>query len=211
MGKLREYVKRVSPDFEITKEHQKIFYFLIDGLILGESPKKNTILHGPVGSGKTLVLKIIMNFLHDYRIFDRNYNPVLISSYNLQKEFRSHPESERENLLNRISGSKYLALDDIGSEDELVIYGSRRNLIKEVLHDRYDLYFTRGARTFMTTNLDLKGLRDHYGERIFSRLMEISEWDRTGLTANDRRLSNSTANVDFKVLREFKLSSALSQ
>ena len=78
-----------------------------------------------------------------------------------------------------------LIIDDLGCEPvETVIYGTRFNVLADVIQKRYDR-FPR-FKTHFTTNLTKKEILSRYGERVFSRLNEMCCF--IALTGKDRRM-----------------------
>lgn len=80
-----------------------------------------------------------------------------------------------------------LVIDDLGTEpDGQNIYGTRRDVMEEAIHRRYNV-FPRW-KTHFTSNLTKAELRSRYGERAWSRLNEMVVF--VTLTGKDRRLGN---------------------
>jgi DNA replication protein DnaC len=68
-----------------------------------------------------------------------------------------------------------LVLDDLGDEEEnAMIYGNRKDIIRDAIDIRYNLFdYGGGHRTHFTTNLTLAELEERYGDRTFSRLNKM--------------------------------------
>lgn len=60
-----------------------------------------------------------------------------------------------------------LSLDDIGTEVERMDFGTRRNIVVEVINKAQD---NPDIMLIMSTNLSGDALRDKYGDRIFDRI-----------------------------------------
>jgi len=61
-------------------------------------------------------------------------------------------------------------------------FGNQANIIAEILYRRYDL---NNYKTYVTTNLNGEVLKEHYGNRIFSRMKEL--FNDIILPGEDRR------------------------
>lgn len=184
LRRLRYFIseKLEFPEYEITPEIEAIFRFFIEGQHLAR--KRGFILHGNVGTGKTVLMKILFGYAAFYHYIPM---PDFIPVYKILSEFRQSGEP----AIARIIESKQLIIDDLGTEDFINVFGSRRNLLQEIIFERYD----KGPdfRTYYTTNLTLQEIQEFYGSRILSRLTETAFWDETTLTGGDRRLGECRA------------------
>lgn len=82
-----------------------------------------------------------------------------------------------------------LIIDDLGREVPSVnIWGTRRDLMREILERRLDAW--PKIRTYVTTNLTLDQLRQRYGERVMSRLEGATIW--LPMRGGDRRITGKT-------------------
>lgn len=67
-----------------------------------------------------------------------------------------------------------LIIDEIGTEPRPFIhYGTKYNVIADVLQMRYDAFKFYGAKTIITTNLKFDELDEAYGDRVESRCWEM--------------------------------------
>lgn len=66
-----------------------------------------------------------------------------------------------------------LVIDELGAEPRpYVHYGTRHNVMADVLAMRYECFKHGGARTIIGTNLNLDELHEAYGDRVESRFWE---------------------------------------
>lgn len=82
-----------------------------------------------------------------------------------------------------------LIIDDIGTEPaEFNVYGTKRNLMADIIYRRYKAFSDRGRRwkTHFTSNLTPEEIRVRYGERVWSRLNEMVVF--ITLAGKDRRM-----------------------
>lgn len=69
--------------------------------------------------------------------------------------------------IDEILRRKFIALDDIGTEVERMDFGTRRNIVVEVINKAQD---NSDIMLIMSTNLSGDAIRDKYGDRIFDRI-----------------------------------------
>jgi len=149
-----------STNKEVTKS--VIRYFL--GLECGLDLDKGLLIQGPVGCGKTSLLRAIQHT----RIRPFGY----VKCKQLEAEYDTNGFGSIERFcevkldnLKRDSGWMY---DDLGWEDRGKHYGKDVNVMEEVLSRVED---TRKYNCFyITTNLSIEKLKDKYGDRIMSRM-----------------------------------------
>lgn len=122
------------------------------------------LFHGNVGTGKTFYSTCIANKLIDKNISVLMTNiPALISSMN--KNF----ESEKTELLNRVSKVPLLILDDLGIERDT---GYSYEKLQEIIDTRY----RSGKPLIVSTNLNLQQLsnpEDTRYKRVYDRVLSM--------------------------------------
>lgn len=122
------------------------------------------LFYGNVGTGKTFYSACIANKLIDKNISVLMTNiPALISSMN--KNF----ESEKTELLNRISKVPLLILDDLGIERDT---GYSYEKLQEIIDTRY----RSGKPLIVSTNLTLQQLsnpEDTRYKRVYDRVLSM--------------------------------------
>lgn len=142
------------------------------------SISKGIMILGSLGTGKTILLKTISNFLSIFEENNYNYRPGfrIIPSHRMSANFIKHgydyfdnPSLTSENVL-----SDNLGIDDIGAENKINYYGTQINVIGELMLRRYDKFQNqRKGGLFCTTNLNGEGIKEFYGERVHDRLIEM--------------------------------------
>ena len=67
-----------------------------------------------------------------------------------------------------------LIIDEIGTEPRpFMHFGTKYNVLADVLQERYDAFKFYGAKTIITTNLNFDELEEAYGDRVESRCWEM--------------------------------------
>jgi hypothetical protein len=135
-------------------------------------PNKGFFVMGPKGLGKTL------NF-HAYRKLQTKFaqqQMVILNVVQMEKEFKRRAELKTSGeYMDELIKIKELVIDDLGVEKGVLNdFGTKTNLISELLHQRY-IYFQRGENiTHLTTNLNLPLLKEFYEGRLIDRMREMT-------------------------------------
>lgn len=175
--------KQFTDNFIIDQENreaiEKLFqYFSKDPNFETETQTldKGLLIVGNVGSGKTVVL----------RIFQKLY-PGRFSFATCLQVADEYEMNGREGLL-KYYNKPYL-FDDLGTEGVKKNYGNESNVLANLISVRYDKFKSKGTNTFFTTNLKKGQIAEFYGERVLSRLKEMTNIIQLGTAENakDRR------------------------
>lgn len=141
-------------------EREKFFPSLIN------NSNKGLMLMGFVGVGKTLNFIIIKSI-------QAKINGIgmrIISVSEIETQFKMQGESFLQELVN----ADELLIDDLGSEAKsFKDYGTDRNLVADLIIQRYVRFQRNEGITHITTNLNVKMLSDHYESRVIDRLKEM--------------------------------------
>lgn len=174
--------REIEPRFVVDEDNQDAIKKITNHI---QTTGKGILLSGPVGTGKTVLMKGLNQLL--YR-FNCRYHSYKINFYNLPVyKIASGFAAEGFKIFEdgicgdgmMIDGGRMmipladvnvpLLLDDIGVNDVVSHFGNTVNIVSEIIMRRYD----RGARTYITTNMSIKTLQEHYGERVYSRMKEM--------------------------------------
>lgn len=118
------------------------------------------ILSGATGLGKTYIAKCIMR-----RIIQQGHTAAFYTAYRLFSLF--HRDRLGESIdLSPIFEVPLLIIDDIGTEP------MTRNVTKEYFFDLINERNDNGLHTMIVTNLTFHEIKERYGDRIHSRLMD---------------------------------------
>lgn len=140
---------------------------------------RTVILSGPVGAGKTLLAACLANDM-----IERGQDVLWITEAGLWEAHRreqSAPRGSPRRIVGACLGAPLLFLDDLGSTE--IVTAWHRDHMEALICGRYE----RGASVVITTNLPLTApegvdsLQALWGERVYSRLVEMTGGKRAGL------------------------------
>ncbi len=151
-------------------------------------PRKGIILSGCTGCGKTTLFKLF-NFGSVWECDSPKRplsegNTVLFGWQSCRAIAMEYADKQRggvESLKKYFSGN--IMFDDFGAENIASHYGSKSDVMGEIIQSRYE----RRCRTFITTNLTFEQIQKVYGERVASRLAEMCSWVDMGINEDYRR------------------------
>jgi len=117
------------------------------------------LLCGGMGNGKTTLAKSMVD--------------VLGAQLKLFPMFRTERDIAREKdnfeYIKDLSKTKFLVLDDMGTEGVSNSYGNVYSPTIDILTKRYELFLP----TICTTNLNIEDIGKRYGERLEDRIKEM--------------------------------------
>lgn len=142
-------------------------------------PEKGILLSGPVGCGKTTLMKLLRHIVPMQRPYE------MIPCRNVAFSFNHLGFKTIEEFGN----TKFYCFDDLGVEPSGRFYGKDLNVMGEVLLSRYELYLQtkKKIKTHATTNLNAEELEERYGNRVRSRMRELFNLIAFDTKATDKR------------------------
>ncbi len=158
-------------NFRLYKEDEPLLfklccYFIQDHQTcakMGIDTNKGLLLSGPVGCGKTSLMKLLP-YLAPHKT---NYE--IIPTRNIVFNFNAAGFE----VLEKYNDTKNYCFDDLGVEPTGCHYTKECNVMGEILLSRYDIFKTKNWKTHITTNLNAEELEARYGSRVRSRLREM--------------------------------------
>ncbi|MCR9228787.1 MAG: ATPase [Flavobacteriaceae bacterium] len=158
-------------EFKIYEEDQEVLFKLSNYAIrdfgtcrkMGLNPDKGILLSGPVGCGKTSLMKLIRYITPHFRPYE------IIPSRNITFGFNHIGFS----IIEDYGNGRFYCFDDLGVEPGGRHFGTDCNVMGEILLSRYDLFMETGIRTHATTNLNAQELEERYGHRVRSRMRQL--------------------------------------
>jgi DNA replication protein DnaC len=149
------------------------YYFAEDERFAGD-PNKGLLLVGGVGIGKTTLMEFFKrNQKASYRI---------LSCREIESDFSSEGEKSVQycsyNVPIAVNSSPFghqeigFCFDDLGTEANARHYGKEKNVMAEVILNRYDNKIPFPC-THITTNLTADQIKQQYGSRVTDRMREM--------------------------------------
>lgn len=158
-------------NFKIYEEDEVVLYKLCIYFIrdfeacakLNIDPNKGILLSGPVGCGKTSLMKLLRHIVPHQKSYE------LIPARNITFAFNNIGYK----TIQEYGNSNFYCFDDLGVETTGRHFGKDCNVMGEILLSRYDLFLQRKIRTHATTNLNAQELEERYGSRVRSRMRQL--------------------------------------
>ncbi|GAA3657432.1 ATPase [Flavivirga jejuensis] len=157
--------------FKIIEEDREIIFKLCNYFIKDEANckrldidiNKGILLSGPVGCGKTSLMKLLRYTVPHQKPYK------MIPARNIVFGFNHIGYKTIEDY----GDGQYFCFDDLGVEPIGRHYGKDCNVMGEILLSRYDLFLENKIKTHATTNLNAQELEERYGNRVRSRMRQL--------------------------------------
>ena len=193
---LRDWVLKNNPHFQVDDQNKDLFallcqYFANDPLFTnsGFSLAKGILLSGPVGVGKTEMLKV----------FCKNKRQCfhLISVFEIEKYCQDRGVEYYDSYTGMVPGwgnskdffyqkSIGWAFDDIGRESMVFDFGNKAEVVSKIIQTRYaNKNHIPFSTLHLTTNLTGEELEGRYDYAVKSRLREMFNY--IPMNGKDRR------------------------
>jgi DNA replication protein DnaC len=140
-------------------------------------PNKGILLSGPVGCGKTSLMRLLKFIVPHQRPY------IVVPSRNIVFGFNHIGYKTIEDYGN----SQFFCFDDLGVEPIGRHYGKDCNVMGEILLSRYEIFLKHNIKTHATTNLNAEELEDLYGNRVRSRMRQLFNLIAFNKHTNDKR------------------------
>lgn len=171
--------------FKIFDEDKDIIYKLSNYFIRdmekcemeGIDPEKGILFSGPVGCGKTSLMKLLKFIVPLQRPY------AVVPCRNIVFAFNHLGYKVIEDYGN----GSFFCFDDLGVEPTGRHYGQDCNVMGEILLSRYELFLKSKLKTHATTNLNAEELEERYGSRVRSRMREMFNLIAFDESARDKR------------------------
>ena len=168
----------LNPNFKIYQEDHELILKLLAYFTNNQqacqkyaiSLRKGLMLSGPVGCGKTSLMRLFNTLLlpqYKYQV-----KPCRDISFEFNRDGYSVIHKYSTNSYSR-GQHKIYCFDDLGTENHLKFYSVECNVMAEILLSRYDQFCLHGLQTHLTTNLTSMDIEEQYGKRVRSRMREM--------------------------------------
>ena len=182
----------LNPSFKIYQEDHELILKLLAYFTNNQqacqkfaiSLRKGLMLSGPVGCGKTSLMRLFNTLLlpqYKYQV-----KPCRDISFEFNRDGYSVIHKYSTNSYSR-GQHKIYCFDDLGTENHLKFYGVECNVMAEILLSRYDQFSLQGLQTHLTTNLTSMDIEDQYGKRVRSRMREMFNLLAFDVGSSDKR------------------------
>ena len=182
----------LNPNFKIYQEDHDLILKLLAYFTNNQqacqkfaiSLRKGLMLSGPVGCGKTSLMRLFNTLLlpqYKYQV-----KPCRDISFEFNRDGYSVIHKYSTNSYSR-GQHKIYCFDDLGTENHLKFYGVECNVMAEILLSRYDQFSLQGLQTHLTTNLTSMDIEDQYGKRVRSRMREMFNLLAFDVGSSDKR------------------------
>jgi hypothetical protein len=164
--------------------------------------KKGILLRGNVGSGKTVLFRTLRDIKMgtDYEMSGLFRGIILDKCEKIAKIYQAGGDKAIEEFTKGVirstdnrSGKSFrnYCFDDLGDEEVKNHYGNSREVMKDIINDRYEQFVDDGLISCFTTNLTMDEIEKRYDRRTRSRLEQMCNIIGMGTTENyiDRRRS----------------------
>lgn len=184
---LKQYAnENLDPKFKFHKEDieilKRLFVYSIDDVErckeFNLDLDKGILLLGPIGCGKTSLMKVFNHLTHEYKKYIVRPTREVTAEF-IQDGFQVIPKYGKN--------FKGYCFDDLGVEQSMKHFGNECNVMGEILLSRYDLMKSAKRITHATTNLNANELEKIYGNRVRSRLREMFNLITFPSTTPDKR------------------------
>ncbi|WP_147679084.1 ATPase [Algibacter pacificus] len=173
-------------NFKIYEEDKVVLYKLCIYFIrdfeacekLNIDPNKGILLSGPVGCGKTSLMKLLRHIVSHHKPYE------VIPARNITFAFNNIGYK----TIQEYGNSNFYCFDDLGVETTGRHFGKDCNVMGEILLSRYDLFLQRKIRTHATTNLNAQELEERYGNRVRSRMRQLFNLIAFDKESKDKRI-----------------------
>ncbi len=135
--------------------------------------RKGFILFGNVGVGKTSIFRILELLFKEFYLPQYNFKFVTARSIISEVIIESKSKVSSEEFIIQKYSKSILYIDDISKNSKAIIWGQKRDVIEEILLNRYDLFCRNGKRTFVSTNLSRDEFTTNFSPSMNDRLFDM--------------------------------------
>lgn len=140
-------------------------------------PSKGLLLSGPVGCGKTTLMKLLKYIVPLQKPYSVIPTRNIVFGFN-HLGFKTIAD---------YGNGQFFCFDDLGVEPIGRHYGKDCNVLGEIIISRHELFLKYNIKTHAITNLSAEELEDMYGIRVRSRMRQLFNLVAFDKNTNDKR------------------------
>ena len=134
--------------------------------------KKGFFIFGDLGCGKSTLMRL----LSEFKKINNDSTYKFLTASEICQSYKQLGSIDKFTFNeDGVQGKPATyCIDELGRETKVVDnYGTKLDVISQVLQDRYVLWQSKGVITHLITNLDFEELGNRYGEFIKERIIEM--------------------------------------
>jgi DNA replication protein DnaC len=152
--------------------------------------RKGIIIFGNPGSGKSILFRILRDCLESDKVVQVEEREVkerqffqktsFLTCEHMAKLYMAKGEVELHKFgqkavvnINGDTHCHHACFDDLGAEEVRNNYGNIKEVMVDLINERYDLFLQYGLKTHFTTNLNPDQIEKRYSTRVRSRLKQM--------------------------------------
>ena len=155
---------------------------------MGIDLQKGIALLGPIGCGKTTLMRLFSRILTE----EKNDSFIVKPTREIITEFdeagrliiQKYSKDLQLNGQRNYYTSLNYCFDDLGIENTLNHFGKKINVMEEILTARYDI---KHIKTHFTSNINSAELKEKYGPRLASRMRQMFNTINFQINIKDKR------------------------
>lgn len=155
-------------------------------------PRKGILLMGNPGSGKTLLMNVFQQLIHN--------TPQAFKAITCRKLAGNYSEKGIKSFNSLLNSNYYF--DDLGREAQADYYG-KKEVMHDVICDAYDAWYKSGYQFHFTTNENLDELSKRYGVHCRSRLRQMCNIIGLGINRDSKDRRDLTMPRPIKEITNF--------
>lgn len=165
-----------SDEFKTNYQYELLqWYFSKDSRFVdsGYSLSKGLLLVGPVGCGKTTMMKAFSKNI--YQSFTIISCRKIADEYKNSKPIYRYSDVSKNNFPHLYYGHSELGwcFDDLGTEEKKKNFGDELNVMEDIILNWYDKLTIGFNKIHITTNLYMDQIEEKYTARVRSRMRQM--------------------------------------